>query len=343
VQALRAMHVRATVQCDECNKLRAVYCKQALRSLEKLHAGRRAVVPDDTGSDSNAADGNGSDGMGRGSAVGDETLSQRGARRCSQRALTAGIVQDAIDSSLSASESDVTQDNADLDAHADSGSAAIAEMDASADEVQLQVHANAGADADSRGHAGKRMRPCVAKRGRPSGQAGRASAHGPGTYVYDEVQAACDSTLYTFGAVLMPVGHALDPVVYCNVALTCAAPVESTLYSMSASAMNQPLVVFSKGLCSICGIEQVSDEGLEEQGCSGRRANKWTVCPLCVGCAAQGFKASTVRKTREQIIHFQYENRSVRERCRQHALRLFARARLKHHLTGANKLCCKRF
>jgi hypothetical protein len=190
VQALRAMHVRATVQCHECNKLRAVYCKQALRSLEKLHAGRRAVVPDDTGSDSDAADGNGSDGMGRGSAVADETLSQRGARRCSQRALTAGIVQDAIDSSLKASESDVTQDDADLDAHADSGSDAIAETDASADEVQLQVHANAGADADaraalSRGHAGKRMRPCVAKRGWPSGQAGRASAHGPGTYVYD--------------------------------------------------------------------------------------------------------------------------------------------------------------
>jgi hypothetical protein len=259
-------------------------------------------VPDDTGSDSDAADGNGSDGMGRGSAVADESFSQRGARRCSQRALTAGIVQDAIDSSLSATESYVTQDDADLDEHVDSGSGAIAETDASADEVQLQVHANAGADVDaraalSRGHAGKRMHPCVAKRGRPSGQAGRASAHGPGTYVYDEVQAACDSTLYTCGAVLMPVGHALDPVVYCNVALTCAAPVEGTSYSMSASAMNEPLVVFSKGLCS---IEQVSDEGLEEQGCSGSRAKKWTVCPLCVGCAAQGFKASSVRKTREQ-------------------------------------------
>jgi hypothetical protein len=158
------------------------------------------------------------------------------------------------------------------------------------------------------------MRPGVAKRGRPSDQAGRASAHGPGTYVYDEVQAACDSRLYTCGAVLMSVGHALDPVVYCNVALTCAAPVESTLYSMSASAMNQPLVVFSKGLCSICGIEQVSDEGLEEQGCSSSRANKWTVCPLCVGCAAQGFKASSVRKTREQ------STRAVREQKRARAM-----------------------
>jgi hypothetical protein len=59
-------------------------------------------------------------------------------------------------------------------------------------------------------------------------------------------------------------------------------------------------VEFSQGLCSICGIEQVSDEELKEQGCSGNRAKKWATCPLCVGCAAQGFKASCVRKTRAQ-------------------------------------------
>jgi hypothetical protein len=87
VRALRATYVRATVQCHGCNILRAVYCKQPLRKLEKLHAGRQAVVPDDTGSDSDgnacnnadAADGNGSDGMGRGSAVAEENLLQRGA------------------------------------------------------------------------------------------------------------------------------------------------------------------------------------------------------------------------------------------------------------------------
>jgi hypothetical protein len=39
-RALRAMYVRATIQCHECNKLHAVYCKQPLRKLEKLHAGR---------------------------------------------------------------------------------------------------------------------------------------------------------------------------------------------------------------------------------------------------------------------------------------------------------------
>jgi hypothetical protein len=146
----------------------------------------------------------------------------------------------------------------------------------------------------------KRGRPPLAKRACPAGNAWRASAHGPGTSVYDEVQAACDSGLYTCGAVLMPAGHALDPATYCNVALTCAAPVESILYNMGASAMNQPLVHFSKGLCSVCGIEQVSDEELKEQGCSGNHAKKWAACPLCVGCAELGFKASSVRTTRMQ-------------------------------------------
>jgi hypothetical protein len=141
------------------------------------------------------------------------------------------------------------------------------------------AHADAGAGADARaalppGSASKRTRgrPRVAKGGRPAGKAGLASAHGPGTYVYGEVQAAGDSGLYTCGAVLTPAGHALDPAIYWNVALTCVAPVESTLYNMSASAMKQPLVQFSKGLCSICGIELVSDEELREQGCSGHRA-----------------------------------------------------------------------
>jgi hypothetical protein len=150
------------------------------------------------------------------------------------------------------------------------------------------------------GGASKRKhgRPPLAKGACPAGNAGLASAHGPGTYVYDEVQAACDIGLYTCGAVLMLAGHALDPATYCNVALTCAAPVESILYNMGASAMNQPLVHFSRGLCSVYGIEQVSDEELKEQGCSGNLAKKWGGCPLCVGCAAQGFKPSSVRKTR---------------------------------------------
>jgi ethanolamine ammonia-lyase small subunit len=50
------------------------------------------------------------------------------------------MVQDATDSdsSESASESDVTQNGADLDAI--SASDAIAETDTSADEVQMQMH-----------------------------------------------------------------------------------------------------------------------------------------------------------------------------------------------------------
>jgi hypothetical protein len=89
--------------------------------------------------------------------------------------------------------------------------------------------------------------------------------------VYDVVQAA---------------GHALNPATYCNAALTCAAPVESTLNNMSASATSQPLVNFKEGLCSICVIEQVSDEELKEHGCSGNHAKKWAACPLCIVCCA---------------------------------------------------------
>jgi hypothetical protein len=73
-------------------------------------------------------------------------------------------------------------------------------------------------------------------------------------------------------------------------------------------------VEFSKGLCSICGIEQVSDEDLKEQGCSGNHAKQWALCPLCFGCAAQGFKASSVRKTRAQckrIVRGQKRARAV--------------------------------
>jgi hypothetical protein len=83
---------------------------------------------------------------------------------------------------------------------------------------------------------------------------------------------------------------------------------------MSASAMKQALAEFSKGLCSICDIELVSDEELKEQGCSGNCAKKWAACPLCVGCAAQGFKASSVRKTRTQsksIVRGQKRARAV--------------------------------
>jgi hypothetical protein len=176
------MYVRATVQCHECNKVRALYCKQPLRKLEKLHAGCRAVVLNLAGSDSDgnacnnadAADSNGSDGMGRGSAVAEENLAQRGAvvdgdadgaaagssgnatESTQPQAQSAGAHSThATDSDLSqsASEPDVMQDDANLDAQAESGSDAIAETDTSADEVQMQMHKWAGADAPAHADA----------------------------------------------------------------------------------------------------------------------------------------------------------------------------------------------
>jgi hypothetical protein len=129
-------------------------------------------------------------------------------------------------------------------------------------------------------------------------RAKKCSLHGPGAFVYDEVEAACESGQYSCGAVLMPPGHQLDSEVYCNVALTCAAPVETTLYGMSKSAISLPLVQFNQGLCSVCGVEQVPGDALKQQGCSGNTAKSWSVYPLCEACAVQGIEATSVRKTK---------------------------------------------
>jgi hypothetical protein len=177
----RALYVRATVQCHVCSKLHAVYCNQPLCKFEKLHAGRRAVVPDDTGSDSDGnacthgdADGAAAPGssgnapestqpQAQSSGAPSKHATRRRSQRAAAAAASASMVQDATDSDSpqSASESDVTQDDADLDAHANSVLDAIAERDASADE-----EADAGADSHARaalppGGASKR------KRGRP--------------------------------------------------------------------------------------------------------------------------------------------------------------------------------
>jgi hypothetical protein len=125
----------------------ALFCKQPLRKLEKLHAGRRAVVPYDNGSDSNGnacihgdADGSaaaGSSGnapesmqpQAQSSVEPSKHATRRRSQRAAAAAASASMVQDATDSDSpqSASESDVTQDDADLDAHADSVSDAIPE------------------------------------------------------------------------------------------------------------------------------------------------------------------------------------------------------------------------
>jgi hypothetical protein len=264
-RAMCAMYVRATVQCHECDKVRAVYCKQPLRKLEKLHAGRRAVVLDDAGSDSDgnvcnnadADDGYGSDGMGRGSAARkkisrrevqwltvmlmarqqlDLLAMQQNLRSRKHKALarTARTQHGDVRSMQQPLAWCRTQQT--LTRHSQHPSLMsrrtmqtwmhmqiLARMQLLR-RIQVQTRcrctcASAPAHADAP----------LAKRARPAGKAGRASAHGPGTYVYTEVQAARDSGLYTCSTVLTPAGHALDPAIYCNVALTCVAPVESTL------------------------------------------------------------------------------------------------------------------
>ena len=112
--------------------------------------------------------------------------------------------------------------------------------------------------------------------------------------------AACQSDQHTCGAVLMPVGHTLESEVYCNVALTCAALIESTLYGVSISALNLPLVDFNKGLCSVCGVAGVSAADRKEQKCRGNVLKNCDAYPVCNACAEQGFKFMPVRKTKAQ-------------------------------------------
>jgi hypothetical protein len=193
-------------------------------------------VPDDNGSNSDGnacihGDADGAAAAGSSGNAPESTQPQAQSSGAPRKHATRRRSQRAAASAASAS---MVQDDADLDAHADSVSDAIAETDASVDE-----EADAGADADAHaalppGGASKRKRgrPRVAKRAGPAGKAGRDSVHGPGTYVHDVAQEACDSRLYTCGAVLMPAGQSLDPATYCNAALTCATPVESTLYNM---------------------------------------------------------------------------------------------------------------
>ena len=75
----------------------------------------------------------------------------------------------------------------------------------------------------------------------------------------------------TCGASLMPDGHRLADKVYCNESLSCAAPVESTLYNCSASVLESTLVQFDNGLCSLCGLVQNT---AQRAGVQGRRAGQ---------------------------------------------------------------------
>jgi hypothetical protein len=66
---------------------------------------------------------------------------------------------------------------------------------------------------------------------------------------------------------------------------------------MSKSAINLPLVHFNKGLSSVCGVNQVPNDVLKQQGCCGNTAKSWSVYPFCEACAVRGFETTSVRQT----------------------------------------------
>jgi hypothetical protein len=69
---------------------------------------------------------------------------------------------------------------------------------------------------------------------------------------------------------------------------------------MSKSAIYLPFVQINKGLCSVCGVNQVPDDVLKEQGCSGETAESWSVYSLCEACAVRGYETTFVRQTKAQ-------------------------------------------
>jgi hypothetical protein len=91
---------------------------------------------------------------------------------------------------------------------------------------------------------------------------------------------------------------------YCIVALTCTAPVETSLFGQRMSAIKLPLLQFHKGLYSVCGVEQVP----EHQGCSGNTVKNWSVSALCYACAVRGFEATSVRRTKLRAIRVHRKN-----------------------------------
>ena len=123
----------------------------------------------------------------------------------------------------------------------------------------------------------------------------QSGAVGPGKLVYDELGEACGNDQYPCGAVLLPNGHMLAAEFYCNARLTCAAPVESTLYNLTSSALKQPFV---NVLSCVCGVVQLSKAHCRDQGCTSSTVKRWRAYPLCTGCAQKGFKPLSVRSTK---------------------------------------------
>ena len=309
-QALRAQFVRATTRCGDCGKPRAVFCKVSWKSLEQQCGGsgaaedvsdisKRTLSSDaDTDSDSEVAGGaaevadqHASDSDASGAQVAAPPPPPRvaaarapGARTTRQQSRLASEIDASVapaQDGAGVEASGVVVHAAEVDASAQTGAAPDAEAEAAAGILSSR----------SARAASGRQSTVAKKQGR---------LHAPGTYVYDQVEAACQNEQYTSGAVLMPAGHTLEAHVYCNEALTCVAPGESMLYGMSGSALTLPLVDFSKGLWSIFGAVEVPSDARKEQKCSGNVIRLLDAYPLCDTCADHGFAAVCLRKAKAQ-------------------------------------------
>jgi hypothetical protein len=95
-----------------------------------------------------------------------------------------------------------------------------------------------------------------------------------------------DDCVYACGASLFPAEHTLSKWLFCNTQLSCARPIETTLYSISPSTAK--VIDFDKNICSACGRESVPNAVCKEQGCLRGAPRHWSMFPLCQSCAAGG-------------------------------------------------------
>ena len=310
-QSLRALYVRGTVTCGECFKPRAVYGATAPRTLQKARtwrstsaAGTAAAAAAALSSDASS----GSDADAENISLSSDSDSQMSsvAADHNELELDASLLDSVGPGAATADgPSTARSPEAAAETHSLASAAAVpaarhpCKRTARAQaRMDLQLHdapepaAEGAASTDSGAPAARSAETCQPRK--------QSRAFGAGKFVYAELGEACGNDQYTFGAVLLSDGHMLAADFYCNAHLTCAAPVKSTLYNLSSSALKQPFVNFQKSTCCICGVAQLSNSHCRDQGCTGGTVKQWRTYPLCSGCADKGFKPLSVSSTKGQ-------------------------------------------
>lgn len=121
------------------------------------------------------------------------------------------------------------------------------------------------------------------------------------TYVQEQLDIVRnDDCVYVCGSALFPAEHSLCKWVTCNTALSCAEPMETTLYSIGTTVAVK--LGWGKNMCSACGTDTVDSERRKEQGCLRGAPRDWTAYPLCERCEAAGLPPAMHKPTRLRAV-----------------------------------------